>query len=659
MNGLVWLVCGAVASAWALAAAAPASAAAAPEPAPLHAVAGRSFYMTELQGELILLGDDPILYRRGLRADVFVGKTPLASFAGVVPGRRLTVSFGLGALPLGDDEVTCVLHVGGEQRRLTACVAKLPPKANAVQIDRVSGGLIVDGLPLFPFGFYNYWPVQPTLAEEEVVKGFNLMSPYHGNEPESLGARRQYLDRAAQLGMKVHYHINSIAVLGDAPDCGEREQALRAEVEAVRDHPALLAWYLSDEPEYNNISPEEVIRTYRIVHQLDPYHPITIVFARPEVARQYAAAMDLVMTDPYPIPQQPPAAAYDAISGLVAEFDGEKPVWIVPQAFGGNEWWQREPTAQEERVMTYLGLLGGATGVQYFVRHGLNGFPKSTITWGECGRLALEVAELTPALLSQEARPEVTSADESIRAGAWRERDVITVLAVNTENRPRMMRLRVAGLVRNYDAAAIFENRTVPVIAGRIEEMIDAYGTRAYEIVLRPRPRGDLVLDPRSLIVNPSFEDNPTVGTPEGCYAHVGTGRGATYFVDARVARLGRHSVRMNLPSGSDGLALSLFPVPVAQGKSYRLSVWAKALAPKTADGQWPVLKLGLYGAGEQTFPLTADWQEYVLEGPMTLDRKRTTPSIALTTPGTAWVDAVQLVEVAGAEAPAKPPAVE
>jgi hypothetical protein len=77
--------------------------------------------------------------------------------------------------------------------------------------------------------------------------------------------------------------------------------------------------------------------------------------------------------------------------------------------------------------------------------------------------------------------------------------------------------------------------------------------------------------------------------------------------------------------------------------------VWAKAAPPKTPDGQWPVLKLGLYGVGEQTFPLTADWHEYVLEGPMTLERKRTTPSVALTTPGTAWVDAVQLVEVEGA----------
>ncbi len=173
------------------------------------------------------------------------------------------------------------------------------------------------------------------------------------------------------------------------------------------------------------------------------------------------------------------------------------------------------------------------------------------------------------------------------------------------------------------------------------------------EIAVGAAPADDLTIDPRNLTVNPSFEDNPSAGTPEACYAHVGSGRGATYFVDARVARHGRHSVRLNVPSGSDELALALFPVEVGQDKSYRFSVWAKAAAPQAADGQWPVVKLAVYGVGEKTFPLTGEWQEYVLEGPMTLKRNRTTPSIGLAGPGTAWIDLAQVVEVAGAVTPA------
>lgn len=41
-----------------------------------------------------------------------------------------------------------------------------------------------------------------------------------------------------------------------------------------------------------------------------------------------------------------------------------KPVMMVPQAFGGGENWARGPSRQEERVMTYLGLLAGAKAIQ-------------------------------------------------------------------------------------------------------------------------------------------------------------------------------------------------------------------------------------------------------------------------------------------------------
>ena len=38
---------------------------------------------------------------------------------------------------------------------------------------------------------------------------------------------------------------------------------------------------------------------------------------------------------------------------------------MVPQAFGGGENWARGPSRQEERLMTYLGLLHGAKAIQY------------------------------------------------------------------------------------------------------------------------------------------------------------------------------------------------------------------------------------------------------------------------------------------------------
>ncbi len=61
-----------------------------------------------------------------------------------------------------------------------------PHRENAVKIDLATGGLFVSGMPMLPFGFYTYFPVQPTLPEEEAIKGFNLISPYQGIDRKTL-----------------------------------------------------------------------------------------------------------------------------------------------------------------------------------------------------------------------------------------------------------------------------------------------------------------------------------------------------------------------------------------------------------------------------------------------------------------------------------------
>ncbi len=77
--------------------------------------------------------------------------------------------------------------------------------------------------------------------------------------------------------------------------------------------------------------------------------------------------------------------------------DGRVPVWAIIQAFGGGaEHWYRAPNAAEVRAMTYLALIGGATGVMYF----LEGMPASDRLWGECRQLSLEMLALTSAVTS-------------------------------------------------------------------------------------------------------------------------------------------------------------------------------------------------------------------------------------------------------------------
>jgi hypothetical protein len=634
----------------------------------IDAIADRSFYTGEATGQLILTGEEEALMDSDLYADILLGGRILAEDVVPLRGRRLTVPFPLRELPMGDSQVTCLLKVAGEEiARTEAVVTRLKPKGNEVKIDRISGGLIVDELPFFPFGFYCYSPVQPTLAEEEVVRGFNMMSPYQSNDPAGLEERRRYMDRCAELGIKVHYQLLRVAGGGgvNSADSGEeekqKEEWLRAEVEAFRDHPALLAWYISDEPTGHNMPPEALEESYQIVRQLDPHHPISIVFMAPHRAAEYAGGMDLVMTDPYPIPHGSPTAVAGAVDAITSVFEPAKPVWLVPQAFGGSEHWSREPTAQEQRVMTYLGIVRDATGVQYFIRHGLNGFPKSPIMWSACSQAALEVAALTPTLLSHEARPSVISSLKSVVAAAWRDRGMIIVIAVNVENRPQKVELTIQEVEFSGEAEVLFENRRVEVEveksgflsrlfgrreqASEIEEMIDAYGVRIYRLPVGPFPEEKLAINPRNKILNPSFEENPSPSTPAGAYAGVGTGRGATYFADGRMARHGRTALRLHTPRQGEGVKLSPYSPEVMPGKTYRLSAWARALPGNGV----PVLKLAIgsvEGEGEKGFPLDGKWREYALDGRIEDGIRRTGVSVWLDSPGTAFVDLLQFYDI-------------
>ena len=350
--------------------------------AALEAVSALSYYLEEAEGRLVLTGLPAAAEGEELRADVLAGERVLARNAPVVQGRHPWVAFPLDSLPEGTTELTCRLRFAGEAEtaRAAAPVTRLPPRANAVQVDRLGGGLRVDGLPWFPFGFYCYWPVQPTLAGEEAVRGFNLMSPYQPNDPGSLGERIAYLDRAAALGMKVHYQLLDVSGGGGVYSGSgreippqQRDEWLRSEIEAVRNHPALLAWYIADEPGLRGVDPEAMRRIYERVRELDPYHPVTMVFLNGGAARRFAAGMDLAMVDPYPVPNVPPATVGPGVAAALQGLGPRIPVWLVGQAFGGGEHWTREPTARELRLMTWLALVEGATGVQYFIRHGLSG----------------------------------------------------------------------------------------------------------------------------------------------------------------------------------------------------------------------------------------------------------------------------------------------
>ncbi len=70
---------------------------------------------------------------------------------------------------------------------------------------------------------------------------------------------------------------------------------------ALMGHPALLCWYLFDEPDLKHqyVSPPELTRLYRLIKALDPFHPVVVTCAGDRPVPLYADAMDVHWTQVY------------------------------------------------------------------------------------------------------------------------------------------------------------------------------------------------------------------------------------------------------------------------------------------------------------------------------------------------------------------------
>ncbi|MFA5819778.1 MAG: hypothetical protein WC854_10955 [Bacteroidales bacterium] len=627
-----------------------------------------SFYSFEKNGEF-LLHVPPVLSQNNLSINIKIGEEIIASWNGRPERNILRLPFSINLVPsVYNIEARIIVTTSpGATYQATTKLVVLSYKSNEVKTDRLTGGLIVNKRQFFPFGFYCYSPVYPTLPEEEVVKGFNMISPYQKIIPQTLNERKAYMDRCAQLGMKVHYNLLSVSGGGgvgskiEGLSDEEKRNRLIAEILTFRDHPALLGWYISDEPTGNKISPEKLEEIYLTVKENDPWHPVSIVFMAPFLSsRKYINALDIVMADPYPVPVIPVTIVGDVAGQLKAEFNGKKPVWMVPQAFGGGEWWGREPTIQEMRSMTWQSIIKGASGIQYFVRQGLNYFPKSAATWGECGRMAIEVAELTPWLLSDEETLPVESYSQNVIVSSRLHNGQLIVMAVNKINGPVGSVIRING-VNNGKAGLLFENRSVAVTGGLITDQLAPFGSQVYLINLKTE-KPALTASNKNLIKDPGFEDVSSPGIPSACYARPGGDRGATYFLDTREHYEGNHSVRIITPEKNKSVSLRFFPFSVKAGASYTISIRAKSdpeqrlfMLPTEEDvllngkkqmPQYVEILLGEFGRAR--FVPDKEWRRYVTFVTIpadTLDSFKTNLILKMPGQGVAWFDQVKVLE--------------
>lgn len=227
--------------------------------------------------------------------------------------------------------------------------------------------LLVDGHPFFPTGFYS--PKAGSSFDPIAKAGYTASLTYTSNPKYCL----TWLDDCQRLGLLGVVSVPRPFVTSF------NESELREAIRAVKQHPALLAYYLFDEPSPNleNQSPDDLKRVYDVVADEDPYHPVALCIWNPDWFSTYHDCYDILMTDPYPIQKirQPLTKISQWLDEGRVAVSNRKPVWIVNQSFGWDiienipDPRYITPTPQQERCMTYLGLTHGPSAVMYYSYH--------------------------------------------------------------------------------------------------------------------------------------------------------------------------------------------------------------------------------------------------------------------------------------------------
>jgi len=307
--------------------------------------------------------------------------------------------------------------------------------------------LLVNGEPFFPIGIYNPLPDDFALIAK---MGFNCAGPY-------LTATAECVAEAKKHGLRL---------ISNAPRGEDRW------VQQAADSGVLLAYYVYDEP-----TPQEA-DTLRercsALAKMDPYHPTC--GCNNLHHGYYTDVADVMMVDAYPHPGSFDVIV-DRMKTAVRVMKGRRPVWYIPQAFarlgymhaGSTLENSREPTYDELRAATWLGIALGARGVIYYsdriqtfaIRYA---FP---LLWRALGYTVAELRALDDVLLWP--RVEMESSDSNVYASGAAFGDKLFVVAVNAATNATQATLSLPAH-SGHALRVLGEDRVVECAGGKLTD---------------------------------------------------------------------------------------------------------------------------------------------------------------------------------------------
>ncbi|MCY3022852.1 MAG: hypothetical protein NTW87_28055 [Planctomycetota bacterium] len=348
--------------------------------------------------------------------------------------------------------------------------------------------LILDGKPFFPIGMY-WSSIEETDIKLYADSSFNCLMPYGS-------PTKTQMDLAHHQGLKVIYSVKDY--YAGATHCSksikteaDEEPKVREAVRQFRDHPALLAWYLNDELPQPYMPRLEAHQ--RWVEEDDPHHPTWAVLFQVREIGDYLRTFDVIGSDPYPIGRHPASMAAEWTIETFRQVECSRPMWQVPQAHNWGNYDEedkkkgRTPSYAEKRSMAWQCICEGATGLVFYSWFDMKRNPDVPFEtqWQDLKKVAAEIAQAAPALLSVEPVPSVKAECQPdkprwLHSLARSSGGKLRLFAVNDGDAEGQVTFAIGRKIKSVTVPA--ENRTIQPDGESFRDEFKKLDVRVYEV---------------------------------------------------------------------------------------------------------------------------------------------------------------------------------
>ncbi|MBI3923899.1 MAG: hypothetical protein HY318_20925 [Armatimonadetes bacterium] len=334
--------------------------------------------------------------------------------------------------------------------------------------------LFMNGKPFLGRELFHAPPDEKTRNQ-----GFNLVQ-CAGSDPDPRDSIQEHLDSCAKVGLwgTVALFNNRYFLAGDHFDLDH----LREAIQRFKDHPAVFAWDLIDEPDGADISPERVAEAARLIRELDPNHLVWVNLCRPDRAMDYLESQDLWSFDFYPLPSLGPFAYMQWLKISDEKLRGKRPIGSCLQTYAYEG--SRMPMPDELRNSCYLHMIHGYKWLgfySYFDPEPSGCLSRDPVLWSFTKALNSELRELASVILdpSPFAAVEASAGADVFQAAVKQGKGGRCLIAINGSAKP----LRVKMTVPGTNAKVLFEeDRTVKIKDGTLVDDFEPLAVHVYSL---------------------------------------------------------------------------------------------------------------------------------------------------------------------------------